>query len=352
MKLEAEEARLHPDRVEIVEQSTFPSNRGVSLRPGVTTNVGSPETQPDLVFNVRAPQAGRYWIHTHAATDAKGTEAMRRATGKTSSLRLMISADDSRPTKRVVFVPWSEPGSCRQATGKFDFSGEQQQIRVWLPEGVRLDYLQISPYTPPKVPPAAAAYRPTIVPPASRPRIWVNEQSLPQVRANLDKGETAPLWAEVKRRAARSFEFKIRPGAEIGYDAALETAAVTKAFVHLMTGDKARGREAVALMRDYLAAVQFDNLLDITREIGRAIYSGALVYDWCYDVMTPDDRESIRKSLMRLADDMEIGWPPFLQTIVNGHGNEAQLDRDLLSMAIAIYDEDPVPYRYCAVPDP
>jgi heparin/heparan-sulfate lyase len=143
-------------------------------------------------------------------------------------------------------------------------------------------------------------------------------------------------------------EFKVRPGTEVGYNATLETAAVNKAFVHLMTGDKGRGREAVALMRDYLAAVQFDNLLDITREIGRAIYSGSLTYDWCYDVMTPEDRDSIRKSLMRLADDMEMGWPPFLQMIVNGHGNEAQLNRDLLSMAIAIYDEDPVPYRYCA----
>lgn len=348
IRLEAEEARLDPDRVEIVEQSTFPSHRGVSLRAGVSTHVGAPETPPDLVFNVRAPRAGRYWIHTHAATDAKGTEAMRRATSKTASLRLMISVDDGRPTTRVVFVPWSDPGSCRQAAGKFDLTGEQQQIRIWLPEGVRLDELRVSPYTPPTVPPAAAAYRPTIVPPASRPRIWVNEQSLPQVRANLDNGENAPLWAQVKRRAARSVEFKIRPGAEVGYDAALETAAVSKAFVHLMTGDQGPGREAVALMRDYLAAVQFDNLLDITREIGRAIYSGALIYDWCYDVMTPEDRQSIRKSLMRLADDMEIGWPPFLQTVVNGHGNEAQLNRDLLSMAIAIYDEDPVPYQYCA----
>jgi heparin/heparan-sulfate lyase len=48
-----------------------------------------------------------------------------------------ISVGDSRPTKRVIFVPWSEPGRCTQATGKFDFTGRQQQIRVWLPEGVR-----------------------------------------------------------------------------------------------------------------------------------------------------------------------------------------------------------------------
>ena len=348
MKLEAEAGRLHPERAEIVEQTTFPSKRGVSLKAGVTTNVGSPETQPDLVFEAKVPRAGRYWIRTHAAADAKGAEAMRRAAAKTASLRLMISVGGSRPTKRVVFVPWSQPESCAQATGKFDFTGEKQEIRVWLPEGIRLDYLQIVPYAPPRVPPAAAAYQPTVVPPASRPRIWVNEQSLPQVRANLDKGENAPLWAQVKRRAAKPFEFKVPPDTELGCNAALESAVVAKAFVHLMTGDRARGREAVTLIRDYLAAVQFDNLLDITREIGRAIYSGALCYDWCYDVMTPEDRQSIRNNLMRLADDMEIGWPPFLQTMVNGHGNEAQVTRDLLSMAIAIYDEDPVPYGYCA----
>ncbi|OGV78652.1 MAG: hypothetical protein A3K19_31635 [Lentisphaerae bacterium RIFOXYB12_FULL_65_16] len=346
--LEAEAAQLNPERAEVVEQSSFPSKQGVSLKTDVTTNVGSPETQPDLVFKAKPPQAGRYWVRTHAATDAKGTEAMRLAAGKTASLRLMISVGGSRPTKRVVFVPWSRPESCIQATGKFEFNGEEQEIRVWLPEGMRLDYLQISPYSPPKVPAAAAAYQPTIVPPASRPRIWVSEQSLPQVRANLDKGENAPLWARVKEQAAKPFEFKTAPNTEVPYNAALEQAVVSKAFVHLMTGDKARGLEAVTLIRDYLAAVQFDNLLDITREIGRAIYSGALTYDWCYDVMTPEDRDSIRKDLMRLADDMEIGWPPFLQIVVNGHGGEGQVNRDLLCMGIAIYDEDPVPYRYCA----
>jgi heparin/heparan-sulfate lyase len=348
LTLEAEAARLAPERAEVVEQTTFPSRRGVALKEGVTAHVGSPSAQPDLVFQVKTPRAGRYWIRTHAATDARGTEAMRRAASKTASLRLMISVGDNRPTQRIVFVPWSKPESCVQALDKFDFSGAEQEIRVWLPEGVRLDYLQISPYVPPTVPAAAAAYRPTIVPPASHPRIWVNEQSLPVVRANLDKGENAPLWKQVKKRAAKPFELKIPADAELGYNSALESTVVTKAFVHLMTGDKARGREAVTLIRDYLAAVRFDNLLDITREIGRAIYSGSLAYDWCYDVMTPEERESIHKSLMRLADDMEIGWPPFRQSIINGHGNEAQVNRDLLAMAIALYDADPVPYRYCA----
>lgn len=346
--LEAEAARLHPERAEIVAQDTFPSAKGVSLKPGAATHVGAPETPPDLVFTMQTPQPGRYWIRTHAATDARGAEAMARATGKNASLRLMIAVDGRRPVQRVVFVPWSPAGSCRQETGKFDFTGRQQEIRVWLPEGVRLDYLQIAPYAPPEVPAAAASYQPKIVPLRSHPRLWVNAESLPQVRANLDQGENAPLWTRVQADAARPQAFQALKDTAVGYDAALESAAVAKAFVHLMTGDPARGREAVALIQPYLAAVEFDNLLDITREIGRAIYSGALVYDWCYDLLTPAEREALRRNLMRLADDMEIGWPPFRQTVINGHGAEAQLNRDLLAMAIAIYDEDPRPYRYCA----
>ncbi len=346
--LEAEAAQLNRDRVEVVDQDTFPSKRGVALKRDLTTNVDLPDNKPDMVFKVRTRQAGRYWIRTHAAIDAQGAEAMRKAASKTASLRLMVSVGGSRPTKRVVFVPWSSPGSCTQSLGKFDFNGQEQEVRVWLPEGVSLDYMQVIPYSPPKVPAAAVDYQPSVVPPKSRPRIWVNAESLPGVRAKLDKGENAPLWARIRKQAAKVFEITVKPDTEISYNSALEQAVVTKAFVHLMTGEKACGLEAVELVRKYLSAVVFDNLLDITREIGRAIYSGALVYDWCYDVMTPEDRNEIRKNLMRLADDMEIGWPPFIQGIVNGHGNEAQVNRDLLCMAIAIYDEDPTPYRYCS----
>lgn len=346
--LQAEDAFIDLGRAKVVTQSSFTSEKGVSLKAGLATNAGSPGAEPDLVFKVRAANPGRYVIRTHAATDARGGEAMRKAGSKFDSLFLTIAVGDGRPTRRVVFVPWSRLESCTQSTGKFVLNGQEQEIRIWLPEGVRLDYVEVGPYTPPEVPSTATDYQPSVVPPASRPRIWVNEQSLPGVRENLTKGENAPLWDQVRETAAEPFEFKIGPGTEVSYNAKLEKAAVARAFVYVMTGEETPGREAVALVRDYLAAVEFGNLLDITREIGRAIYSAALVYDWCYALMTSRDRESIRGDLMRLADDMEIGWPPFKQIIVNGHGNEAQVNRDLLCMAIAIYDEDPVPYQYCA----
>ena len=108
-------------------------------------------------------------------------------------------------------------------------------------------------------------------------------------------------------------EYQYDPEEDIQYKPKLERAAQDKAFVFLMTGDRKIGREAVDFMLEYLSQVQFNNLLDITREIGRALMAGSLVYDYCYDLMTPEERRIMSSNLVRIADDMEIGWPPFRQ---------------------------------------
>ena len=347
-RLEAEAAKINRKQAEVIKQKSFINKQGVALKNKRSSNIEKLNSKPDLTFTVKVPHAGRYWIRSHAAVDAATGKLMKKAKGKQDSLRLRLAIDNERPTKRVVFVPWRPASSCRQTLGKFKFTGKQQTIKIWLPQGVRLDYLELSPYRAPRVPAAVKKYQPKVVPPTSHPRLWVNRQSLPIVKANLNQGHHKKLWKKTKKLASRPFKFKFDPKRETGSNRKLEQIAIAKAFVYLMTGDKKRGHEAVKLTHDYLSVVEFGNLLDITREVGRAIYSAALVYDWCYDLISPKERKSIRLNLMRLADDMEIGWPPFKQIIVNGHGNEAQVNRDLLSMAIAIYDEDPLPYKYCS----
>lgn len=346
--LQAEGGKIDGARAEVVEQKSFKSGKGVSLKPGVESQVDSEEADPDLVFQVRASEPGRYVFRTHAAVDDVGREIMAKAKTKHESIFLKIAVGESRPTKRVVFVPWSGPDSYYETLGKFELSGADEEVRVWLPKNVRLDSLELIPYVPPKVPQEAAEYEPKIVPPATRPRLWVNAETLPQVRDNLTKGENAELWKKVQEAAGKRVELDVIPGERMGHDSAIEAAMVDKAFVYLMSGDRTLGREAVDLAQGYLEAVEFNNLLDITREIGRAMYAAARVYDWCYDLLTEEERKSFLRDFKRLADDMEIGWPPFKQSVVNGHGSEAQLHCHLLAMAIAIYDEDPVPYQYCA----
>ncbi len=339
----AESVKVNSSSTEIVEEKLLSNGKGITLKAGVKPALDGERADADVVFTVKLPKEGRYIMRTYAVTDKEGAEAMKKAKGKYESLMMRIQVDERRPTKRVVYVPWNRP---LQTSGKFDFSGQEQQVKIWLPRGVRLAYIEFFPYNPPKVPEAAQNYKPKIVPPNSRPRLWVNQQTLPTVKAALTADENKEAWAKVKALALKPYDFKYDPNVEMAHDANLELAAESKAFYYLMTGDKKVGLEAIKLMSGYLNNVEFGNILDITREIGRAIFTASEVYDWTYDLLTPEDKKAYVSNLLRLSDDMEIGWPPFLQKIVNGHGNEAQVCRDLLSMSIAIYDEDPTPYQY------
>lgn len=343
IRVNIESAKVNSSTTEIVKDERLSTKKGASLKAAIKAAINNERSEPDLVFNIQVPTAGRYTMRTYATTNAEGAALMKKAKGKLESLFIKIQIDDNRPTKRVVYVPWDVP---LQTSGKFDFTGKPQQIKIWLPRGVQFDYIDLSTYTPPAVPLKAQNFVPQIVPPASHPRLWVNQESLPLIKSRINTAENSAAWANVKKAAQEPFVFKFDPNVETKYNEALESAAEKKAFYYLITGDKTIGKEALTLMDEYLYTVEFGNVLDVTREIGRAIYIGSEVYDWCYDLMDAKQKDRMQNSLLRLADDMEIGWPPFLEPIVYGHGNEAQVCRDLLSMSIAIYDENPLPYKY------
>ena len=327
----------------IISDDRITRKQGISLKTNTVAAIDGERQEPDLTIEVKIP-AGRYTMYTYAVTDVEGAALMKKAKSKFESIFMRIQIDNKRPTKRVVYVPWDRP---RQESGKFDFSGEGT-IKLWLPRGVILEYVQLVKYVPPKVPDAVQEYNPSIVPPNEHPRLWLTSDLLPQIKERLTHKENQDVWLKVKDIALKPYIFDFDAHEEITFQADLERAAEAKAFYYLMTNDKKTGREAVELMASYMAKVEFGNLLDITRERGRAIYYAALVYDWCYDLLTAKEKISFSNDLVRQADDMEIGWPPFKQSILTGHGNEAQVNRDLLSMSIAIYDENPEPYKYCA----
>jgi heparin/heparan-sulfate lyase len=357
--IQAEDAEII-DRTRVRDVIYQPSKNGVSLNSNVVDNVDIFGAEPDLVFNIKAKKSGRYDIFTYATVDDYGAQLLNKTYSINDymhydyiQLKIAVVGNKiARPaSKRVVFLPWSfEEGSfvpLGKVLGDYYLSDQEQEIHIWLPRGVILDYIKIYKHIlPPKVPKAVANYKPTVVPPASHPRLWVNANSLPIVRANLEINENRAIWDSVKRKASETFSLSVKPGELIDPDDDLTSLIRTKAFVFLMTREQKRGREAVQLIRDYLAAVEFGNKPAITRKIGSAIYTASLVYDWCYDLISEEDKENIRVNLLRFAGELEIGWPPFRQAIVIGHGSELQINRNLLSMSIAIYDEDPIPYKY------
>lgn len=263
------------------------------------------------------------------------------------TVRAKFVNGDSRPTYRIVYDIYK---GGLQELGKFEIKSAKQTLKIWLPENMVLKRLYIRPYVAPVAPVSAENYRPKILPPAGHPRLWMNKETLPVIRARLKDSSHAQAWAQIKAVASTGDDLTFDPRREMFYNDSLERIIEAKAFCYLMTDDKTVGEDAVRLALGYMSVLEFGNITygDITREVGRAIYTASLVYDWCYPLMDANSRRQLRSDLMRLARDMEIGWPPFygLESIINGHGNESQVCRDLLSMSIAIYDEDPEPYKY------
>lgn len=344
IKLEAESSLINSDMLEIVTDDRLSRSQGVSLMKSATAAIDGERVDADLTFNLNLPE-GKYTLTTFAFTDAEGAELMKNATSKYESMYMRLQVDKNKATKRVIYVPWDRP---RQVLGNFSFDGDNQELKIWLPRGVRLDYIIIETYNPPSVPKAVVDYSPPFTPPTDRPRLWVNSNTLDIVRNRLFIEENKKVWDSLKNRALKPYVVKYIDDKEVSHNAKLETTAREKAFYYLMTNDEQVGRESIELMTEYLSRVEFGNLLDITREIGRAIYSASLVYDWCYKLLNEKDQDLLYNNLIRLSEEMEVGWPPFRQSILTGHGSEAQITRDLLSMSIAIYDEDPLPYQYCS----
>jgi heparin/heparan-sulfate lyase len=344
-RLNADQARLNIKTTEIISDADTGNNKWLILKKSVPSKVDSAISQPDIIFHIKVPEAGTYQMETYAAPAENNDQSKSGANTKTSFIKIQIG--DQRPTRRILYDAHE---GAYQVSGKFELTGQDQQVKLWLPEGIRLGYVEWKNYNPSKVPPEVRNYNPGIVPPQSHPRLWVNKQTLPVIKARLNKEENRLAWTMVSAIALKPFDFKFDPGQEIFYREDVEEAVKVKAFYYLMTGNRKIGNEALRLMVNYLSVLEFGNIKygDITREIGRAIYIASLVYDWCYDIAGKEDKKMLYDNMMRLAREMEIGWPPFDDSIINGHGNEAQVSRDLLAMSIAVYNEDPKPYQYTA----
>jgi heparin/heparan-sulfate lyase len=187
-----------------------------------------------------------------------------------------------------------------------------------------------------------ASAQPTIpVPPAEHPRLYVRARDLPAIRARIQHPRLAPVWAKVLKTA------QTKPDG-LGRDDITRLIA-SKALVHLVNHDDASGRQALDLLRDVLPKAEFDlKAQDVSRPIGALMLSAAMVYDWCYALLTPADQTLIITHLERLARMLETGYPPTRGGSITGHAGEAMLMRDLLSAGIAIYDEKPEMYRLAA----
>ncbi len=248
---------------------------------------------------------------------------------------------------KVQFIIFDSFRGARQYIGKFEFKGSDKTLKIWLPEGVGLisiSYKKVSP----KVPEGLKHYTPSVIPPKAHPRLWATPSFLPVLKKRLESPESQWAWKKVQEVAHSEYAFKAVDTIGVFYSDSLEKIIKAKAFYYLVTKDNSVGGDAIRLLLAYYKRLEFGNVAygDISRQIGRAIYVGSLVYDWCNALIGRENKTVLRDKMTVLARKLEVGWPPFKYPVVNGHADEAMISRDLLSMSIAIYNENPLPYKY------
>ena len=202
------------------------------------------------------------------------------------------------------------------------------------------------------------------------PRLLINTTTLEEVKAAMLLPENAEYLNEIIR-TANSFSSGILgevrvvtevtpkgPRGEHNLDQELYNCLMAKAFLYLVTGIETYAIDAIRMTKEFMATIKIvSTAYDPERNWGFAMYTAAIVYDWCYAAMSEQDKvDMVRGIEWRLCktvvgtnaftQNMEIGFPPNKQGAVCGHGSERQLIRDYLAVALAIYDEYPSWYEF------
>ena len=157
--------------------------------------------------------------------------------------------------------------------------------------------------------------------PEGHPRVYVRAADLPGIKAKLETPEFAALWDDVRN----------------------SKTPVCKAFVYLVNGDEAAGRQAVT---DILAQL---NTSDDARRFDVPMHNGAIIYDWCYALLSETEKNEFIAEFERIAGLHSPGYPAeMVSDAVVGHVTEGWLMTGQLPAGVAVYDESKTMYDAAA----
>ena len=200
---------------------------------------------------------------------------------------------------------------------------------------------------------------------AEHPRLLVTKETLPTVKKALQEDtptnkrffellDTVP--ANDGALGAAKVDFNGIKGKHNYDDSVLELIQI-KALAYLVDGHELYGRQAIYYMKQFLRTldIQYINSCQ-ERQYGNTAFTAALVYDWCYDLLSPTDKRQLiagveNKTLKGNCGDpsytsavvhkrkMTVDFPPSDYNAIAGSGAEREILRDYLSCAIAFYGD-------------
>lgn len=188
--------------------------------------------------------------------------------------------------------------------------------------------------------------KPEFTPPPEHPRLYFMKDDIAQILSNSLKTENSAALSTHKANLVKDID-GILPAAEEGKSNLNNSwlgIIESWAFEYVIAENEEYGRKAIDAVKNYARTVVFIDPFDdaYTRNAGHLVFTMAQVYDWCYPLLTDEDKDYIiSQAIFIIKNGIEVSWPPIKQGSLTGHGSEAQILRDILSFAIAVYDERP-----------
>lgn len=190
------------------------------------------------------------------------------------------------------------------------------------------------------------------IPPAVHPRLYLRSSDIPELRERLKNPEIKKTIVKIQKLGVdRTPEEEAKAPDKSGFRYYAEMRGVTsrvqlEALDYLLNKKKSVARKAIVAMLDTLRNTNYGKKGDLSRASGQMLMCGAMVYDWCYDQMKDSEKKAYINEFVRISKTMECGYPPKNTEPIAGHSSEWMVMRDMLSAAIAIYDEFPEMYNH------
>lgn len=189
------------------------------------------------------------------------------------------------------------------------------------------------------------------LPPKEHPRVFVRSEEIPALKIRMERKEGKSILQKLQKASVPRTPEEEAAETDRGFRYYAKMRGLTskvqlQALDYLVNRDASVAREAITSMLDTLKKTHFGTKNDLSRASGSMLLVGGMVYDWCYDQFTPEERQAYVNEFVRICHTMECHYPPKRTEPIAGHSSEWMILRDMLSCGIAIYDEYPDMYHH------
>ncbi len=193
--------------------------------------------------------------------------------------------------------------------------------------------------------------KPKVYPSDSHPRILFTKNTVDKLRENINCEESRAAYERYIELSDTDFDGKFEPKeGERRFNYSTNKAAIieAKAFRYAMTGEEKYGYEAIYAAKNAVLTIDVTrNVGDACRNHGHLMYVVSCTYDWCYNLLSEEDKKQIIAGCVNLlGKEFEMcrylydgNILPVEQGTAYGHGAEDQMLVDYLAFAIATYGD-------------